>query len=45
MTAQPLPTYKPIPVSATATIPSFYDTWPPGFHAPPLSAGLPPPPG
>lgn len=45
ITAQPLPTYKPVAVPTTAVIPGFYDTWPPGTHAPPVTAGTPPPPG
>lgn len=45
MTAQPLPSYAPIAVPATAAIPGFYDTWPPGPHPPPIAAGTPPPPG
>ncbi len=42
-TAQPLPSYKPIVVPAAAIIPSFYDSWPPGYHPPPLAAQAPPP--
>lgn len=45
MTAQPLPTYRPIAVPVEAVIPRFYDTWPPGYHPPPVAAGTPPPPG
>ncbi len=44
MTAQPLPSYKPIPVPTTAIIPEFYDTWPPGSHVPEIGTQLPPPP-
>ena len=45
-TARPLPDYKPIPVpTAAATIPHFYDTWPPGYHMPSIAAQAPPPPG
>lgn len=43
-TAQPLPDYKPIPITAAAVIPHYYDTWPPGYHLPPIAAGTPPPP-
>ncbi len=45
LTAQPLPAYKAIPVSKTAVIPGFYDTWPPGFHPPAAASETPPPPG
>ncbi len=44
-TAQPLPTYKPIAIPAQAVIPEFYDTWPPGYHEPPVAGHIPPPPG
>ena len=44
MTAQPLPDYAPIPVPAAAVIPGFYDTWPPGYHPPPIGSQVPPPP-
>ncbi|HEV8678839.1 MAG TPA: hypothetical protein VGQ90_05640 [Stellaceae bacterium] len=43
MTAQPLPDYKPIAVPAAQIIPGFYDSWPPGYHAPPIAARTPPP--
>ena len=43
LTAQPLPDYRPIAVPAAAVIPSFYDTWPPGYHAPPIASQTPPP--
>ena len=42
-TAQPLPDYHPIAVPAAAVIPGFYDTWPPGYHEPPVTAAVPPP--
>ncbi len=44
MTAQPLPGYAPIAVPTAAVIPGFYDTWPPGFHPPPIGSQTPPPP-
>ena len=44
-TAQPIPDYKPIAVPIEPVIPGFYDTWPPGYHAPPIGAQTPPPPG
>lgn len=44
MTAQPIPDYAPIAVPREAVIPSFYDTWPPGYHPPPIEAQTPPPP-
>jgi len=44
-TAQPLPDYAPIAIPATAIIPGFYDTWPPGYHPPPIASQTPPPPG
>ena len=43
MTAQPLPSYGA--VVAPEGPPGFYDTWPPGDHPPPITAGAPPPPG
>ncbi len=43
MTAQPLPSYAPIAVPAASIIPGFYDTWPPGYHPPPIAAQTPPP--
>lgn len=43
ITAQPLPDYKPIALPAAAVIPDFYDTWPPGYHVPPIASQLPPP--
>jgi uncharacterized membrane protein len=42
LTAQPLPSYTA--VAAPEGPPGFYDTWPPGYHAPPVTAGAPPPP-
>jgi uncharacterized membrane protein len=42
-TAQPVPDYDPIAVPATAPIPRFYDTWPPGYHQPPAISQTPPP--
>ena len=44
VTAQPLPDYQPIPPSAAAVIPWFYDTWPPGYEQPPIASETPPPP-
>jgi len=42
-TAQPLPDYAPIAIPTAAIIPGFYDTWPPGFHPPPIASQTPPP--
>jgi hypothetical protein len=42
LTAQPLPSYGP--VAQPEGPPGFYDTWPPGYRPPPVSAGAPPPP-
>jgi hypothetical protein len=44
-TAQPLPDYAAIAIPASAIIPGFYDTWPPGYHPPPIVSQTPPPPG
>jgi len=44
-TAQPLPDYAPIEIPTVAVIPAFYDTWPPGYHPPPIASQTPPPPG
>src|SRR6266478_3983725 len=43
VTAQPLPDYAPIAIPTAAIIPGFYDTWPPGFHPPPIASQTPPP--
>ena len=43
LTAQPLPDYRPIAIPAAFVIPGFYDTWPPGYHAPPITSQTPPP--
>ena len=43
LTAEPVPTYEPIPVPAAA-IPGFYDTWPPGYEGPALGTEAPRPP-
>jgi hypothetical protein len=43
LTAQPIPAYTE--VTAPEGPPGFYDTWPPGYHPPPITAGAPPPPG
>ena len=43
LTAQPLPAYGAVALPQGP--PGFYDTWPPGFRPPPISAGAPPPPG
>src|SRR5207248_11448663 len=40
----PLPDYRPIAVPASAAIPGFYDTWPPGYHPPPVGSNTSPPP-
>ncbi len=42
-TAQPLPDYAPIAIPTAAVIPGFYDTWPPGYHPPPIASQTPPP--
>jgi hypothetical protein len=42
-TAQPLPDYAPIAIPTAAIIPGFYDTWPPGYHPPPVASQTPPP--
>jgi len=42
-TAQPLPDYAPIAIPTAAIIPDFYDTWPPGYHPPPVASQTPPP--
>ena len=44
LTAQPIPDYAPIAIPASAAIPSYYDTAPPGNHAAPLATQVPPPP-
>ena len=44
ITAAPVPAYHPIAVPAQAVIPHFYDTWPPGYHAPPGNPEIQPPP-
>jgi hypothetical protein len=41
-TTPPVPDYRPIAVP-TALIPSFYDTWPPGYRPPPIASQIPPP--
>jgi hypothetical protein len=43
LTAQPIPAYGAVALPEGP--PGFYDTWPPGFRPPPISAGAPPPPG
>ena len=43
LTAQPLPSYGAVVVPEGP--PGYYDTWPPGYTSPPISAGAPPPPG
>src|SRR3954468_5412504 len=43
-TTRPLPSYPPIAVPAAPVIPGFYDTWPPGYAAPPNGLQVPPPP-
>jgi hypothetical protein len=43
-TTRPLPSYTPIAVPTAPVIPGFYDTWPPGYGAPPAGAQVPPPP-
>jgi hypothetical protein len=42
-TTHPLPDYTPVTVPAKAVIPGFYDTWPPGYHPPPVGSETPPP--
>jgi hypothetical protein len=42
LTAQPLPAYGAVAVPEGP--PAFYDTWPPGYQPPPITAGAPPPP-
>jgi|SRR5580658_6103910 hypothetical protein len=42
-TAEPLPSYTPIPIPTAAVIPSYYDAWPPGFVPPPVGFMAPPP--
>jgi hypothetical protein len=42
LTAQPLPSYGDVVLPEGP--PGFYDTWPPGSHAPPIAASTPPPP-
>ncbi|MGE5268995.1 MAG: hypothetical protein ACM3JG_04900 [Thiohalocapsa sp.] len=44
VTAQPVPTYAAIAVPPEPVIPNFYDTWPPGWHVPPIASQTPPPP-
>jgi hypothetical protein len=34
-TAQPSPSYTPVAVPAEPVVPSFYDSWPPGYGQPP----------
>jgi hypothetical protein len=43
VTAQPLPDYAPIAIPTAVLIPDFYDTWPPGYHPPPIASQTPPP--
>src|SRR5579862_4144833 len=43
-TAAPIPSYHPIAVPPQPVIPRFYDTWPPGYHAPPGNPETQPPP-
>lgn len=43
LTAQPLPSYAPIAIPAADDIPGFYDSWPPGYHAPAIASQVPPP--
>jgi hypothetical protein len=42
-TAEPLPSYAPITIPASSLIPGFYDSWPPGYIAPPIGSLAPPP--
>ena len=45
ITTQPPPVYRPIPPAAEeAFVPGFYDTWPPGYHPPPVGSETPRPP-
>ena len=43
-TTRPLPSYTPIAVPTAPVIPGYYDTWPPGYAAPPAGLQVPPPP-
>ena len=43
-TAEPAPSYEPIDVPTATVIPSFYDTWAPGYHIPAPATQTPPPP-
>jgi hypothetical protein len=42
-TAEPLPSYAPIVIPASALTPGFYDSWPPGNVPPPTGSVAPPP--
>ena len=42
-TAEPLPSYAPIAIPASALTPGFYDSWPPGNVPPPTGSVAPPP--
>lgn len=44
ITAEPAPSYEPIEVPTATVIPSFYDTWAPGYHSPAPVTQTPPPP-
>ena len=44
ITAEPPPSYGSIPPGDAAFIPGFYDTWPPGYHPPPIGSETPRPP-
>ena len=43
LTADPAPSYGPIPARDTAGVPGFYDSWPPFYHLLPVGAETPPP--
>lgn len=42
-TAEPLPSYTPIAIPTAAVIPSYYDSWQPGWNPPPVGFMAPPP--
>ncbi len=37
LTSPPAPSYTPVAVPAEGVIPGYYDTWPPGYGAPPTN--------
>jgi len=44
ITTESPPIYRPIPPAEAALVPGFYDTWPPGYHPPPVGSETPRPP-